>query len=124
MATKAYDRVKNANNISDNFLKTPYWTPEAEDHFQKWMTAKGMPRADNLLVEYLLTCGGVSFKLIDGSVCCTLINGELREKLAPHLLTGWSDNWETALYVAHYKLTVQLDGEWESVDTSRKVPRR
>lgn len=124
MATKAYDRVKNTNNASDNFLRTPYWDGHAEEGFQVWLKGHGRESPPDLIEEYLLNGIGVSFKLLDSSVCCTLINLSLREKDQPHLLTGWGDNWSDAFLVAHYKITEQLGGNWASIETGRKVPRR
>ena len=124
MATKPYDRVKNTNNASDNFLRTPYWDAHAEEGYQVWLKSASRESPPDLLDEYLLNGIAVSFKLLESSVCCTLINVALRDKEQPHLLTGWADNWNDALLVAHYKITEQLGGNWVSVDTGRKVPRR
>jgi hypothetical protein len=124
MPPKAYDRVKNANQQSDLFVKTPYWTPEIEERFQSWhpkIDAEGLLR---LIDEYLLSGISVSLKMLDASVCCTLAHQARREGSLTCLLTGWSDNAGDALLVAHFKLMVLLDGSWDGLDPAVKVPRR
>jgi hypothetical protein len=124
MPPKAYDRVKNTNQQSELFVKTPYWTPEIEDRFQSWLQAGTGVQPPELIDEYLLSGIAVSFKMLDASVCCTLAHQTRRESQIPCLLTGWSDNWADALLVAHFKIAVLLDGNWDGVEVGRKVPRR
>jgi len=110
---KAYDRVKNANNAGDVFIKTPPWTNEVEDAFEKWK-AKGVRNTLAELVSLQLESEvAVSFKSLEGSICCTLAHQPSREGNMPYLLTGWSDDPSEALAVALYKLEVVMQGIWE-----------
>jgi len=110
---KAYDRVKNANNAGDVFIKTPPWTNEVEDAFEKWK-AKGVRSTLAELVSLQLESEvAVSFKSLEGSICCTLAHQPSREGNMPYLLTGWSDDPSEALAVALYKLEVVMQGIWE-----------
>lgn len=125
MATKtAYDRIRNTNNQSDLFVKTPYWGPEVEARFQSWRDALDTSSGEALLGEYLTLGISVSFKRIDESICCTLADQDRREQGLPCLITGWSDNWAEALFVVRFKLMVLLDGSWEGIDPQVKVRRR
>ena len=120
---QAYDRVKNTDNRADVFIKTAYWTPEVEDHFEAWLKAGGKEDLSDLLDGFLGSGVAVSFKSLDGSICCTLAHQASREANLPYLLTGWSDNADDALAVAAYKLEVQLNGIWEA-PPAPKVSRR
>jgi len=124
MPPKAYDRVKNANQQSDLFVKTPYWTPEIETRFQSWMGASGRAVPWTLVDEYLVSGISVSLKMLDASVCCTLAHQARREGSLPCLITGWSDNAGDAILVATFKLDVLLEGDWDGLDPTAKVPRR
>jgi hypothetical protein len=120
---KAYDRVKQANNQSDNFIKTPYWTNEVEDAFEEWY--KKQPAVDlaRSVADYLDCEVAISFKQMGGSICCTLAHQPSKEAQLPYLLTGWSDHPEDALAVAGYKLDVMLGGVWQE-PPARPAPRR
>lgn len=120
---KPYDRVKNANNQSDVFIKTPYWTPEVEESFEVW--AKGEAREDlaSEVDECLTVEIAVSFKAMNGSVCCTLAHQPSKDANLPYLLTGWSDTAHDAYLVALFKLEIQLKGVWET-PPQPKVTRR
>src|SRR5215472_11934699 len=111
---RAYDRIKNANNVNDNFIRTPYWTNEVEADFESWVRKNHKADFTTIVTEFLGSGVAVSFKELDGSICCTLAHQANREALLPYLLTGWSDNPEDALAVAHYKLGVMLGGIWEA----------
>lgn len=121
---QAYDRVKNANNGADVFIRTPYWTPEVESSFEAWATARAEDNFENLLDGFLGSDVAVSFKTLNGSVCCTLAHQPSREADLPYLLTGWSDNASDALYVAMFKLEVQLKGIWEAPPAPKPTRRR
>jgi len=110
---KAYDRVKNSNNNGDVFIKTPYWTPEVEDSFEEWVKARYTDDFENVLDGFLGSGVAVSFKALNGSICCTLANQASKDANLPYLLTGWSDNSGDAMYVAIFKLEKQLNGIWE-----------
>jgi len=109
---KAYDRVKNANQTADLFLKTPPWTNEVEDAFEAWKAAGDRKSLAMLVAELLGAEVAVSFKEMDGSICCTLAHQPSRVASMPYLLTGWSDDPDEALAVALYKLEVVLNGIW------------
>lgn len=121
---KAYDRVKNANNNGDVFIKTPYWTPEIEDSFEAWVSGRSQDNFEDLLDAFLGSDVAVSFKTLNGSVCATLAHQPSREANLPYLLTGWSDNASDALYVAMFKLEEQLKGIWEAPPPPRPMRRR
>lgn len=110
----AHDRVKNADNRGDVFIKTAYWTPEIEDAFDLWYKARGQVDCANLLDDHLGSGVAVSFKEMNGSICCTLAHQPSKEANLPYLLTGWSNDALDALMVAMYKLEVQLEGVWEA----------
>lgn len=120
---KAYDRVKNANNAGDVFIKTEYWTNEVEDQFETWKTSNGKNTVEELLSLFLESEVAVSFKALEGSICCTLAHQPSREAGMPYLLTGWSDNPGEALAVAQFKLEVFMKGIWEAPPV-RPAPRR
>ena len=121
---KAYDRVKNADNRADVFIKTPHWTNAVEDGFEAWCKA-GPPEDLATLLDRLLGEGvAVSFKALDGSICCTLAHQASREANLPYLLTGWSDGCETAVAVALYKLAVMMQGVWEAPPAERVLRHR
>ena|SRR5215472_4015729 len=121
---KAYDRVKNANNANDNFIKTPHWTNDVEDRFESWCK-QGPPEDLATLLDRLLREDvAVSFKHFDGSICCTLAHQASREANLPYLLTGWSDGCETALAVALFKLAVMMKGVWEAPPAERVLRHR
>lgn len=120
----AYDRVKNTDNRADVFIKTAYWTPEVEDDFEAWLKAGNKDDLQDLLDGFLGSDVAVSFKRLDGSICCTLAHQASREANLPYLLTGWSDNSQDALAVAMYKLEVQLKGIWEAPPAPRPTRRR
>jgi len=111
---KAYDRVKNANNNGDVFIKTAYWTPDIEDAFDEWVKGRLPVDCAGLLDDHLGSGVSVSFKAMNGSICCTLAHQASREANLPYLLTGWSDDATDALLVAMYKLEVQLNGIWQA----------
>jgi len=110
----AYDRVKNANNNGDVFIKTAYWTPAVEDAFEAWAKTRVSDDFEDLLDGFLGSGVAVSFKHLNGSICCTLAHQDSKDANLPYLLTGWSDNASDALYVAIYKLEVELKGIWEA----------
>lgn len=120
----AYDRVKNADNRADVFIKTSYWTPEVEDHFESWLKTSGKDDLSDLLDGFLGSDVAVSFKRLEGSICCTLAHQPSREANMPYLLTGWSDNAQDALAVACYKLEIQLKGIWEAPPAPKPSRRR
>ena len=105
------------------FIKTPYWTVEVEDAFEAWASARSETCLAKLLDAFLGADVAVSFKTLNGSICCTLANQASREAKLPYLLTGWSDNAEDAIFVAMYKLEVLLKGVWEAPSPDR-LPRR
>lgn len=109
---KAYDRVKNANNSGDVFIQTTYWTPAVEDAFDAWAASQPNTDLATVLDGYLAEDVAVSFKQMNGSICCTLAHQPSKNASQPYLLTGWSDGCLDALYVAKYKLEVELNGIW------------
>lgn len=119
----AHDRVKNADNRSDVFIQTPYWTVATEDSFESWCQGQDSDSLEVLLDRFLGTAVAVSFKALNGSICCTLANQDNKEANLPYLLTGWSNGCADALAVAMYKLEVMLKGVWEA-PPSERVPRR
>jgi len=120
---KAYDRVRNANNAGDVFIKTEYWTNEVEDRFAAWLAKSGQNTLEELCALFLESEVGISFKSMEGSVCCTLAHQPSREANLPYLLTGWSDGPFEALKVAQFKLEVLMNGIWEA-PAVRPAPRR
>ncbi len=121
---KPYDRVKNADQRSDVFIHTPYWTPEIEAAFETWLAAEEPTPLHDVVDAYLATEISISFKAFEGSVCCTLSHQPSRDALMPHLITGWSDNCRDALAVAEYKLIVMLKGVWQSPPDPKPTRRR
>ena len=119
----AYDRVKNADQVSDVFIKTDPWTNDVEDLFEAWKRTANLPSLDHQVGLYLESEVAVSFKLLEGSVCCTLAHQPNRAASLPYLLTGWSDNALDAMAVATYKLEVAMKGVWEAPEM-RPRPRR
>src|SRR5215472_13417006 len=109
---KAYDRVKNANNSADNFIKTPYWSNEVEDAFEAWNQQLDGRTLEQRLAQYLESSVAVSFKQIDDSICCTLAHQPSRDAGDPYLLTGWAERACEAMAVAEFKLEVMLKGIW------------
>lgn len=120
---KAYDRVKNANNSGDVFIKTEYWTNEVEDGYEAWRASNGADPLEDLINGLLEEEVAVSFKRLEGSTCCTLAHQPSRAANLPYLLTGWSDNANDALTVCLFKLQVMLKGVWEAPPV-RPAPRR
>lgn len=110
----AHDRVKNADNRADVFIKTAYWTPDVEDAFESWAQGRSSDNFEDLLDGFLGSGVAVSFKEMNGSICCTLAHQPSKDANLPYLLTGWSDNASDALYVAMFKLEVELKGIWEA----------
>lgn len=121
---KPYDRVKNTDNRNDMFIRTPYWTPEVEEHFESWLKAVPRPALGETLNNFLGDGVAISFKCLDASICCTLAHQASREANLPYLLTGWSDNVDDALAVAVYKLEVMLKGVWEAPPPPKASHRR
>jgi len=121
--TPAYDRVKNANNNGDVFIKTAYWTPEVEDDFESWAEKRGSADLASILDDFLGSSVAVSFKALNGSICATLAHQPSKDASLPYLLTGWSDTALDALFVAMFKLEVELQGVWEA-PPSRPPSRR
>ena len=109
---KAYDRVKNANNAGDVFIKTPAWTNEVEAAFEAWKLAGDRDSFEDLCAGFLAEDVAISFKSLEGSICCTLAHQPSRETNSPYLLTGWSEHPSESLAVAMYKLEVMLQGIW------------
>jgi hypothetical protein len=120
---KAYDRVKNADNHSDVFIRTPYWTNAVEAAFEEWAATRSEDCLARVLDGLLDEEVGVSFKAMNGSVCATLAHQTSKAAGLPYLLTGWSDNAEDALYVAIYKLEKMLQGIWKEPE-AEPTPRR
>lgn len=120
---KPYDRVKNADNHSDMFIRTPYWDSTVEEHFEGWCQSSLADTLEALVDGFLDNGVAVSFKAMNGSVCCTLAHQASKEVGLPYLLTGWSDNVGDALAVAVYKLEVMMRGIWEAPPVA-KAPRR
>ena len=109
---KAYDRVKHANNAPDVFIKTPPWTNEVEDDFETWKKKGVRNSLAELVALQLESEVAVSFKALEGSICCTWAHQPSREANLHYLLTGWSDDPSEAMAVALYKLEVILKGIW------------
>lgn len=120
---KAYDRVKNTDNRADVFIKTEYWTNEVEDRFAEWCEAYGTNTLEELVNLFLEEEVAVSFKALDGSICCTLAHQPSKDSNQPYLLTGWSDDSFGALKVAQFKLKMMLKGIWAAPEL-RPAPRR
>jgi hypothetical protein len=111
---KAYDRVKLSTSASEAFIRTSYWTPDVEVAFEEWAKAVAGDDPLTTIEGYLGTGVAVSFKQIQGSVCCTLANQACKDAGKPYLITGWSDNTSDALSVCEYKLLVMLGGLWDA----------
>jgi hypothetical protein len=120
---KAYDRVKNADNHSDMFIKTPYWTNDVEAQYEIWREQDRGNSFHELCDLLLESECAVSFRLVNGSTCATLAHQPSKDAGLPYLLTGWSDNVEDALEVARYKLEVMMQGIWEAPKLA-PAPRR
>lgn len=120
---KAYDRVKNADNRADMFIKTPYWTVAVEDDFENWCTKQASDTVEGLLDGLLGSGVAVSFKELNGSICATLAHQASKEAGLPYLLTGWSEHCGDALAVALYKVDVMLKGIWEAPPPERPLKR-
>jgi hypothetical protein len=121
---QAIDRVKNADNHSDLFIRTPYWTSDVEDHFENWCQASLADAVEALVDRFLGNGVAVSFKMLNGSVCCTLAHQAAKDAGDPYLLTGWSDNAGDALAVAVYKLEVMMMGVWSEPEQPKPTRRR
>lgn len=121
---RAYDRVKTANQQSDNFIKTPYWTPEVEEEYEKWAETGKANDLDDLVSLQLESEVAVSFKALDGSICCTLAHQPSKDSGLPYLLTGWSDNAPDAMRVALFKLERMLQGVWAAPPAPKATRRR
>jgi len=122
MAKTAYDRVKNANERSEMYVKTPVWDNETESSYMKWQAQPGLKDLAGALKGLIEDGFAVSFKPVEGSICVTLTDLDRRVKEQTCLLTGWSDNTDDALKVALYKHEVMLKRDWESL--AGKVPLR
>jgi hypothetical protein len=123
MPKSPYERVRNADQRSDVFIRTPYWTPEVEEAFEVWRAGLDPQPTEEILDLYLREEVAVSFKTLNGSVCCTLAHQASKDHDLPYLLTGWSDNALDALAVATYKLEVMLGGVWQA-PPAQKPSRR
>lgn len=120
---KAYDRVKNASTAADVFIKTEPWTNEVETAFETWAGGRPPLNLEQHVMAQLNQEVAVSFKALEGSICCTLAHQPSRAASIPYLLTGWSNNPLDALLVALYKLEVMMNGVWEA-PPARPAPRR
>jgi hypothetical protein len=124
MPKPAYDRIKQADNRSEVFIRTPYWTPDVESRFEAWAADCPIKSVDDAIDSYLQSDVAVSFKTLNGSVCCTLAHQTSKDHDLPYLLTGWSDNCLDALMVAMFKLAVMLDGIWQAPPEAKPTRRR
>lgn len=123
MAGKAFDRVRNADQRSDLFIKTPYWSPDVETQYESWLERQDITNPWARVQSFVHEDISVSFKPFNGSVCCTLTNMASKDTGQPCLLTGWSDDAADALAVATFKLMVLLDGAWVSTEAPNKSRR-
>lgn len=123
MAGKAFDRVRNADQRSDLFVKTPYWSPDVETQYESWLERQDISNPWGRLSSYLGEDVSVSFKPFNGSICCTLTNMASKDSGLACLLTGWSDDAADALAVVTFKLMVLLDGAWVSIDSGPRSKR-
>jgi len=121
---RAYDRVKNANQNGDVFIKTAPWTNDVEDAFEQWKAKGDSHCLSELVSEQLAAEVAVSFKALDGSICCTLAHQPSKDGNLPYLLTGWSDNADEAIAVALFKLAVMMNGIWAQPPLPPAVRRR
>lgn len=121
---KPYDRVKNADNHNEMFIRTPYWTPDVEEEFEKWCSKEHRDAIEDLVDGLLSEETGVSFKRLNGGTCCTFVHQPSKDTGLPCLLTGWSDNASDALLVSLYKLQVMMGGVWQEPPAPKPTRRR
>lgn len=121
--TKAADRAKNANEKSDLWVRTPYWTPDTETAYEAWTSSGDVSDPWALVLRFLSDGYSFSLREFNGSYCATLSDGERKGAGKPCLLSGWSDDPFDAMLVVLYKHLVQLDGDWDSCDEA-PTPRR
>lgn len=122
--TRAYDRVKNTDNHSDMFMKTPYWDSGVEEAYEVWLKSDARSTMAELVPCYLSEGIAVSFRSMDGSICCTLAHQSCKDAGDPYLLTGWADSADDAILVATYKLSEMLHGVWEALPPAKVLRRR
>lgn len=120
---KAFDRVRNADQRSDLFVKTPYWSPDVETQYESWLERQDITNPWGSVAHYVSDDISVSFKPFNGSICCTLTHMAHKDAGQPCLITGWSDDAADALAVATFKLAVLLDGQWVSVEGQGRSKR-
>lgn len=125
MPTKrqAADRVRQSNEQSNLWVRTPYWTPEVEEAYETWASSSDVPDAWTLVLRYVAAGVGVTVRTFNGSYCVTLRHDARIADGLPGLLSGWSDDAEDALHVVTYKLDVMLGGDW-ATEVEMPNPRR
>lgn len=123
--TKAADRVKNANERWEGWVRSPYWDEAVEEAFQTRRASGDVPEPWAMVRRFIEEGLSVGLREYNGSYCATLGDAERRTANVPCQLSGWGESPEDALLVVDYKHRVQLDCDWDNAQSEQsKRPRR
>lgn len=123
--TKAADRVRNANEVWNGWVKPPYWDESVEEAFQDHLASGELPDPWAMVCRFLGEGLGVGLREYQGSYCATLRDVERLDAGRPGQLSGWGESPEDALRVVDYKHRTQLDCDWDTAESEKpRRPRR
>lgn len=123
--TKAADRVKNANEVWQGWVRPPYWDEDVEQAFQDHLASGELPDTWAMVLRFLSEGLGVGLREYHGSYCCTLRDVERLDAGKPGQLSGWGESAEDCLRVVAFKHYQQLDSDWDNAETDKpRRPRR
>lgn len=121
---KAADRVKNANERWEGWVRSPYWDEAVEEAFQAKLASGDVPEPWPLVLRFVDEGLSVGLREYNGSYCATLGDGERRSANVPCQLSGWGEDLHDALLVVDYKHRVQLDCDWDNAQAEPTHRRR
>jgi hypothetical protein len=122
--TKAADRVKNANERWDGWVRPPYWDEGVESAFQAALTSSTVPDPWAMVLRFLSEGYGVGIREYQGSYCATLRDSERADVGKTSQLSGWGEDPHDALLVVDYKHRAQLDCDWDTAEQSSTTRKR
>jgi hypothetical protein len=121
---RATSKARPKQEEASPFLTIP-WDEATDRAFDEWrLSTEGKAPLAKVLGTLLAEGHNVKLGANADSVYCSIENRERREDDQPCMLSGWSDAWDEALYVAYYKWDQLMARDWEAPFASTSRRRR
>lgn len=106
------------------FLSIP-WGNEQDAAFDEWLTDKGKGMTPAAVLAWAMEQGyAVKVAANNDGFFCSLEHLERKDKDLPFMLSGWGGDYKEAMQVAHFKVAVILEDDWDKGGQSRSSSRR